>query len=629
MVQEVKAKYLTSIDEDTGQQVNVQFVPPEPSGGDLGGITEEERSMIHSGSDISESYSIYKGKILVSCGDSILAGWGWQEGTGFFKPLKEKYTNATWINKAESGSNMAVTTSPKHTPIVKQIKSLTGTINGIMFDGGVNDANNGIPIGSVTNSYDSTFNESTFCGALESAIQFLMNNYPLAVKFFVLPYRFSKDDSYLSSVYDKSIEICEKWEMPYLDFRKYGQLAMTTTNKNKYTRNPNTGVADSVHRKEEWYRTFGSPIVDSEFRFLGIGYQKIETEPTIVRVSGVRLNVNTLELKVGDTHQLTETVLPTNATNKSVTWSVNNSNVSVLNGKVTANTIGTSIVTVKTNDGSYTATCNITVVAKEQTINVTSVSLDKNTLSMNIGDTQKLVAKVLPITATNKAVTWKSNNTNATVVDGTITANKAGSAIITVTTVDGGYTDTCSVTIQEQVVEEHTELESVTLDGNCYFDTELLADINTNTEQKVNVKSGSTYLFGARDNNYKFGFSVTDNFYAVRGALSSSAKNTVYWEDDWVVKQNKETFTFNDQLVQCDTIQELSMTSSIYIGNMSNNNVMAGNGMIGKFYYLKVYSGTTLIAEIVPVRKTDSTLCLYDKTRNKYLYNKGSGILSV
>lgn len=629
MVQEVKAKYLTSIDEDTGQQVNVQFIPPEPSGNDLGGITEEERNMIYSGTGSSETYSIYKGKILVSCGDSILAGWGWQEGTGFFQPLKEKYTNATWLNKAESGANMAVTSSQKHTPILTQIKSLTGTINGIMFDGGVNDANNRVSIGSVTDSYDSTFNESTFCGALESAIQFLMNNYPLAVKFFVLPYRFSKDDSYLSSVYDKSIEICEKWEMPYLDFRKYGQLAMTTTNKNKYTRNPNTGVADSVHRKEEWYRTFGSPIVDSEFRFLGIGYQKIETEPTIVRVSGVRLNVNTLELKVGDTHQLTETVLPTNATNKSVTWSVNNSNVSVLNGKVTANTIGTSIVTVKTNDGSYTATCNITVVAKEQTINVTSVSLDKNTLSMNIGDTQKLVAKVLPITATNKAVTWKSNNTNATVVDGTITANKAGSAIITVTTVDGGYTDTCSVTIQEQVVEEHTELESATLDGNCYFNTELLADINTNTEQKINVKSGSTYLFGARDNNYKFGFSVTDNFYAVRGVLTSNARNTAYWEDDWVVKQHKETFTFNDQPVQCDTIQELSMTSPMYIGNMSNNNATAGNGMVGKFYYLKVYSGTTLISEIVPVRKSDRTLCLYDKIRKKYMYNKGSGILSV
>lgn len=629
MVQEVKAKYLTSIDEDTGQQVNVQFVPPEPSGGDLGGITEEERSMIHSGSDISESYSIYKGKILVSCGDSILAGWGWQEGTGFFKPLKEKYTNATWINNAESGANMAVTTSPKHTPIVKQIKSLTGTINGIMFDGGVNDANNGIPIGSVTDSYDSTFNESTFCGALESAIQFLMNNYPLAVKFFVLPYRFSKDDSYLSSVYDKSIEICEKWEMPYIDFRKCGQLAMTTTNRNKYTRNPNTGVADSVHRKEEWYRTFGSPIIDNEFRFLGIGYQKVETEPTVVKVSGVTLNITELELKVGDIRQLKETVLPTNATDKSVIWSVDNSNVSVYNGKVTANKVGNSIVTVKTVDGSYTATCNITVVAKEQTINVTSVSLDKNTLSMNIGDTQKLVAKVLPITATNKAVTWKSNNTNATVVDGTITANKAGSAIITVTTVDGGYTDTCSVTIREQVVEEHTELESVTLDGNCYFDTELLADINTNTEQKINVKSGSTYLFGARDNNYKFGFSVTDNFYAVRGVLSSGAKNTTYWEADWIVKQNKETFRFNDQQVQCDTIQELSMTSPMYIGNMSNNNAMAGNGMIGKFYYLKVYSGTTLISEIVPVRKYDGTLCLYDKIRKKYLYNKGGGKLSI
>lgn len=71
------------------------------------------------------------------------------------------------------------------------------------------------------------------------------------------------------------------------------------------------------------------------------------------------------------------------------------------------------------------------------------------------------------------------------------------------------------------------------------------------------------------------------------------------------------------------------MTSPMYIGNMSNNNVMAGNGMIGKFYYLKVYSGATLIAEIVPVRKSDGTLCLYDKTRKKYMYNKGNGMLSA
>ena len=69
------------------------------------------------------SLSPYKDKTIVAFGDSVLAGWGWKEGTGIIQPLKEKYTDATWINKAESGANMAVTSNPPHTPIVNQVTS--------------------------------------------------------------------------------------------------------------------------------------------------------------------------------------------------------------------------------------------------------------------------------------------------------------------------------------------------------------------------------------------------------------------------------------------------------------------------------------------------------------------------
>ena len=96
----------------------------------------------------------YKNKTIVAFGDSIIAGWGWKEGTGIIQPLKEKYPNATWINKAESGANMAVTSNPSHTPIVNQITSYTGAADAIIFDGGVNDKNNGLPIGSIETNYD-------------------------------------------------------------------------------------------------------------------------------------------------------------------------------------------------------------------------------------------------------------------------------------------------------------------------------------------------------------------------------------------------------------------------------------------------------------------------------------------
>lgn len=114
----------------------------------------------------------YKNKTIVAFGDSIIAGWGWKEGTGIIQPLKEKYPDATWINKAESGANMAVTSSPAHTPIVNQITSYTGAADAIILNGGVNDKNNGLPIGSIETNYDASYNTSTFCGALESSLQY-------------------------------------------------------------------------------------------------------------------------------------------------------------------------------------------------------------------------------------------------------------------------------------------------------------------------------------------------------------------------------------------------------------------------------------------------------------------------
>ncbi|MBO4855885.1 MAG: Ig domain-containing protein [Bacilli bacterium] len=92
---------------------------------------------------------------------------------------------------------------------------------------------------------------------------------------------------------------------------------------------------------------------------------------TTVNVESVSLNQNSATLNIGDTLQLAETVLPENATNKNVTWSASNGNVSVDDGLVTALQAGSSVVTVTTEDGNKTATCNITIneAAVEETIN--------------------------------------------------------------------------------------------------------------------------------------------------------------------------------------------------------------------------------------------------------------------
>ena len=486
----------------------------------------------------------YKGKTIVVFGDSILAGWGWKEGTGIIQPLKEKYTDAVWINKAESGANMAVTSSPAHTPIVNQITSYTGAANAIILDGGVNDKNNGISIGSIATVYDATYDISTFCGALESSLQCIMDRYPLAVKLYIIPHSFAKDNSYVDSIYSKAIEICDKWNMPYLDMRKCSQIAMTSKNKSKYTRNANSGVGDGVHPVESWYRTFYSPVIDQKLRNLGIGYTTAPVTPTVIAVTGVKLDQTTLTLNAGKSAQLTATVSPSNATNQSVKWSTSNSNVTVSNGEVTGKAVGTSVVTVTTNDGGYTAQC---------TVNVAENTVDPS--------------------------------------------------------------------------ESHTELESLSVDGNCYFDTEILPDQNTNTEAKLYVKSGTTYICGARDDKYKYGYSVTDNFYVVRGSVSSAVKNTAFWDDAWTIKQNGATATFGNNSVTLDNAGNFTLTSPYYIGCMSKNGEAAGAGLKGKIYYAKIYSGSNLVADMIPVKKSDGTLCLYDKVRKKYIYNAGTGTL--
>ncbi|WP_158602270.1 DUF4350 domain-containing protein [Cohnella endophytica] len=81
---------------------------------------------------------------------------------------------------------------------------------------------------------------------------------------------------------------------------------------------------------------------------------------------------------------------------------------------------------------------------------VTSVKLDQSTLSLKAGGTPvKLNATVNPSNATNTAVTWKSSNTAVATVDNTgkVTPIAAGSATITVTTVDGGFTASSTVTV--------------------------------------------------------------------------------------------------------------------------------------------------------------------------------------
>ncbi len=161
-----------------------------------------------------------------------------------------------------------------------------------------------------------------------------------------------------------------------------------------------------------------------------------------VPATGITLNHSTLSLAVGGSVALTATLTPENATD-AVVWSSNNTEIAEVsnNGTVTAKALGTATITATV--GSYTATCEVTVA-----VPVTGVSLDKATMSLTAGSTGTLTATITPENATNKNLTWTSDNEAVVAVsDGVVSAVAAGTANITVTTADGGKTATCVVTV--------------------------------------------------------------------------------------------------------------------------------------------------------------------------------------
>ena len=87
-------------------------------------------------------------------------------------------------------------------------------------------------------------------------------------------------------------------------------------------------------------------------------------------------------------------------------------------------------------------------------VSVTSVTLNKTATSIQVGGTETLTATISPTDAANKKVTWKSDKPEiATVAEGKVTGVKAGTAIITVTTEDGGKTATCKVTVSDKEIK--------------------------------------------------------------------------------------------------------------------------------------------------------------------------------
>ena len=239
--------------------------------------------------------------------------------------------------------------------------------------------------------------------------------------------------------------------------------------------------------------------------------EKSDPEPEEIPVESVELDVQNVILKIGETTTLTATITPDNATNKNVTWSSENEDIaSVNNGIVTAVGPGETMITVTTEDGEKTAECTILVIEPEpEEIHVEKVELNLQDISLEIGEKATLVAVITPNDATNKNVTWASEDENiASVEEGIVTAIRPGETTITVTTEDGEKTAECKITVIEQKEElistisyDYTELTNQNVTATITFNRDDVTITNNDGNEEYTFEENGTFTFEYMDSD--------------------------------------------------------------------------------------------------------------------------------
>lgn len=292
----------------------------------------------------------------------------------------------------------------------------------------------------------------------------------------------------------------------------------------------------------------------------------------ISRVTGISLSETTVELKPGETHQLTATILPQNASNSEVTWYSDKESVATVSqsGLVAAVGPGEATVHVVTSDGGKMATCLVKVGTP-----VKGITLSISSETLYVGDPSlDISATLTPANATEKSLDWSSSDpTVASVIPGAslravIKPLKPGEATITATTKDGGFTATCKVTVKRHV--SGVSLNKTSLDmyvGETESLTATVAPADA-SDKNVSWSSGNSAVASVSD-----GGKITANkpgtavIKVVTNELSKEATCTV------TVKRHVESVELSQKEIRLYLGENRSLTATVLPSDASNKNV--------------------------------------------------------
>lgn len=185
-----------------------------------------------------------------------------------------------------------------------------------------------------------------------------------------------------------------------------------------------------------------------------------------LKPQGLSLDVEKLDMTVGQTRQLEAVVTPAGAEAEDLQWSSDNKSVAIVNdGLVTAVSEGKTVITVSCNGGKLIAECEVTVAKQpEEKVMVSSITMPSG-LELTVGASSVLDVTVLPENATDKTVTFSVNDDCVSVDQtGKVLAIKEGTAVVTATANDGsGVTAECNVTVVPLPSDDDEVLKSVVI----------------------------------------------------------------------------------------------------------------------------------------------------------------------
>ena len=241
---------------------------------------------------------------------------------------------------------------------------------------------------------------------------------------------------------------------------KYGDRTESFNSEGFYL--CNTAVESSINVKILLFASFAYYLSSTRepysSRSRGLTIRPIH-KPAVTEPRYINVSPSSYTLETGQTLTISAAVGPDGDYDHSITWRSSNTAVATVdnNGIVTAIAAGSATITARTTN-NLTAECKVTVT--KPIVSVTGISISKESLELFADGSAQLTASVIPSNATEKSVIWSSNNASVATVStsGLVRAISNGNATITVTSKDGGFKKTCSVTVQDMPVPTAVDL---------------------------------------------------------------------------------------------------------------------------------------------------------------------------